>query len=309
MRHDLLDRGMIGFLMRLRRFAWHRRAATAPAASNARATRAPPPVREAGRAGDPPSAVAAANGQPSAEVSADGRFGASAITHPGPRRYNEDNYISSSHLGVWAVADGVGGHEAGDVASKTIVDALAGVPSGLSLGELIPEARLRLRDAHLSLQAEAARRGRDVVIASTVVVLLAQGDRYACLWAGDSRAYLLRAGVVQQVTKDHSLVQEMVDSGAITEEAAADHPQSNVITRAVGAGVPELELDEVTGRLDSGDRFVLCSDGLWKTMQNSELAGLLDEGSDVPAERLLAGALQRKADDNITVVTVEVSRD
>ncbi|MBV8776964.1 MAG: serine/threonine-protein phosphatase [Alphaproteobacteria bacterium] len=242
-----------------------------------------------------------------AEVSADGRFGASAITHPGSRSYNEDSYISCPELGVWAVADGVGGHEGGEIASRSIVEALRNVPPGLTLAEMIPEVRLRLRDVHLNLQAEAARRGRDVVMASTVVVLLASGNHFACLWAGDSRAYLLRNGLIRQVTQDHSLVQEMLNARAISEDEAITHPRSNVITRAVGAGAPELELDEVSDRLDTGDRFLLCSDGLWKMMGSTELAGILAvSGNAVPAERLLATALQRKADDNVTVITVQV---
>jgi serine/threonine-protein phosphatase Stp1 len=241
-----------------------------------------------------------------AEVSADGRFGASAITHPGSRPYNEDSYLSCPDLGVWAVADGVGGHEAGEVASRAVTDALRTLPAGLSVAELIPETRLRLRDAHLGLQAEAARRGRDVVMATTVVVLLARGNHFACLWAGDSRAYLLRGGLIRQVTQDHSLVQEMLNARAISEDEAVTHPRANVITRAVGAGDPELQLDEVGDRLNTGDRFILCSDGLWKMFGPAELATILAAGGEAPAERLLATALDRQADDNVTVVTVQV---
>jgi serine/threonine protein phosphatase PrpC len=280
---------MTTLLERLRHWAWPRRSQ---------------PVKPVAMH---PQARAAIDGDLTAEVKADGRFEASAITHPGSRRYNEDSYASYPELGVWVVADGVGGHQAGEVASRTITEALGAVPLGLNLKEMIPEVRRRIEGAHQSLQAEAASRGRDVVIASTVVVLLAQGDQYACLWAGDSRAYLLRNGMIRQVTKDHSLVQEMVSAGALKEEEAEDHPQSNVITRAVGAGVPQLQLDEVSERLDPGDRFLLCSDGLWKLMRPPEIASLLEADGEPPAQRLLATALTRKADDNLTIVTVRVS--
>jgi len=241
-----------------------------------------------------------------AEISADGRFGASAITHPGSRSYNEDSYISRPDLGVWAVADGVGGHEAGEVASKMVTDALSSIPSDLSFAELVVEVRLRINDAHIGLLEEAARRGREVVMATTVVALVARGAHFACLWAGDSRAYLMRDGVVRQVTQDHSLVQEMLNAHAISEDEAMTHPRANVITRAVGAGDAALQLDEVSDRLNTGDRFLLCSDGLWKMMGTAELAGMLAASGEPPAERLLATALERKADDNVTVVTVQV---
>jgi len=140
------------------------------------------------------------------------------------------------------------------------------------------------------------------MIASTLVVLLARDGHFACLWAGDSRVYLLRGGTLAQVTRDHSLVQELVDAGAITAEEADGHPRANVITRAVGAA-EALELDKVSNRLAAGDRFLLCSDGLNKTLSDAELAGLMADPG--PADRLLAEALERRATDNITVVAVE----
>lgn len=241
-----------------------------------------------------------------AEVNADGRFDASAITHPGSRPYNEDSYVSCPDLGVWAVADGVGGHQAGEVASQTVTDALRNIPGDLSFADMVVEVRSRLNDAHRSLQTEAARRGREVVMATTVVALVARGAQFACLWAGDSRAYLLRNGLMRQVTQDHSLVQEMLDANLISEDEAMTHPQSNIITRAVGAG-DALQLDEVSDRLDPGDCFLLCSDGLWKMMKTAELAGMLAASGEQPAERLLATALERRADDNVTIVTVQVA--
>jgi serine/threonine-protein phosphatase Stp1 len=238
-----------------------------------------------------------------------GHFRSSAATHPGAvRRRNEDNYVSRPDLGLWAVADGAGGHEAGDVASCIVTDALRTVPTGLGATELLGEIRHRIAGAHVALWAEAARRGRDAMCVSTVVVLLARQDYYACLWAGDSRAYLLRGGRFRQLTRDHSLVQELFDAGAISAADIAHHPSANVITRAVGA--EDLELDKVTDRLHPGDRFLLCSDGLFRTVPEPRLAETLAAGQGDIAERMVTTALARHAGDNVTAVTVEVlSRD
>ena len=150
------------------------------------------------------------------------------------------------------------------------------------------------------------RRGPDVIIASTVVVMLARNDFYACLWAGDSRAYLLRNGALQQITRDHSLVQELIEAGAIRPEDAEHHPRANVITRAVGAELDDFALDKVSGRIQAGDRFLLCSDGLCKTVPENELAILLSEDANVPPpDTLIAAALALNASDNVTAVAVE----
>ncbi len=240
------------------------------------------------------------------DVVSAGRFRSSAATHEGAvRSRNEDNYVNRPDLGLWAVTDGAGGHQAGDVAARIVVDSLKALPKGLGAAEKLAEVRLRVDHADGLLRAEAARRGGDAVLASTVVVLLAHDDYFACLWAGDSRAYHLRAGQFVQVTHDHSLVQELVDAGTISAAEAQTHPCANIITRAVGAGDEALVLDKVTGRLQSGDRFLLCSDGLFKTLPNRDLAGLLAADSDA-AERCLAAALARQADDNVTAVAVEV---
>jgi len=231
------------------------------------------------------------------------RFQSWAASHAGAvRSHNEDAFVDRPDLGLWAVADGAGGHDAGEVASGMLKEALDALPAGLSASELLSQVRLRVGEVHLALREEAARRGPHALIASTLVVLLARDGHFACLWAGDSRVYLLRGGTLAQVTRDHSLVQELVDAGAITAEEADGHPRANVITRAVGAA-EALELDKVSNRVAAGDRFLLCSDGLNKTLSDAELAGLMADPG--PAERLLAEALERRATDNITVVTVE----
>jgi protein phosphatase/serine/threonine-protein phosphatase Stp1 len=233
-------------------------------------------------------------------------FRSFVATDTGPRRHhNEDNYADRPGLGLWAVADGAGGHEAGEVASGMIRAALEAIPPGLDAAEMLAEVRGQLLDVHTALREEAARRGPGAMIASTVVVLLARGNHYAALWAGDSRIYLLRDGALSPVTRDHSLVQEMVDAGTLAAAEAERHPYANVITRAVGAGGEALELETATDAAQPGDRFLLCSDGLTKTLPEAEIAALLAGPDDTdPAQRLLAAALARNAGDNVTALVV-----
>ena len=164
-------------------------------------------------------------------MSAD-RFLSWATTHVGTvRSHNEDALVDRPDLGLWAVADGAGGHARGDVASRMIVEALEAIPPDLSAADVLSEVRRRVTEAHDTLRGDPDA-GEHDISASTVVVMIARGDHYACLWAGDSRAYLLRDGQMSQITRDHSLVQEMVDAGVITADEAETHPSANVITRA-----------------------------------------------------------------------------
>jgi protein phosphatase/serine/threonine-protein phosphatase Stp1 len=236
----------------------------------------------------------------------DGPFRSWAVTHPGAvRSHNEDAFVNRPDLGLWAVADGAGGHEAGEVASRMIADALEAIPPGLSAAELLAQVRLRIAATHAALREQAASSGPRTMIASTVVILIARGEHYACLWAGDSRAYLLRQDSLLQVTRDHSLVQELVTAGAITEAEAEGHPRANVITRAVGADLDELELEKISARLLPGDRFLLCSDGLCKTLGTTEIAGILATPGGGAADLLVAAALAHNVSDNVTAVVIE----
>ena len=231
-----------------------------------------------------------------------------AQTHAGAvRKHNEDALLSRPDIGLWAVADGAGGHASGEVASGMLAETLGSVPPGLGPQEMLADLRRRVSRVHTALKLEAARRGGPVMIASTVVILTVRGGHFACLWAGDSRAYLMRGGVLQQVTRDHSLVQEMVDAGMISAAEAETHPQANVITRAVGGADDELELDKVSGELAPGDRLLLCSDGLCKTLDEATLAATLaSDASSGAAEQLIAAALQGGSRDNVTAIVVEI---
>lgn len=231
-----------------------------------------------------------------------GRLAGQGMTHPGAvRPRNEDTFVDRGDIGLWAVADGAGGHGAGDVASAAIAAALLDLPPGLSAAEMLAQVRLRIGAVHAELRAKAQAAGQGRIIASTVVVLLARGGHYACLWAGDSRAYLLRDGQLTRVTRDHSVVQDLVESGLIDADEAEAHPQANVITRAVGAE-GELELDKVSARVVPGDTFLLCSDGLFKALPEAEIARHLAAGEGPDA--LLAAALAAAARDNVTAVVV-----
>ncbi|CAH0300627.1 PP2C family serine/threonine-protein phosphatase [Roseomonas sp. CECT 9278] len=226
-----------------------------------------------------------------------------AATHPGAvRPRNEDALLDRPDIGLWVVADGAGGHGAGDVASAAIVAALETIGPGLSAAELLAQVRIRLTQVHQGLQEEAARRGPGRILASTVVVMLARGEHFAMLWAGDSRGYLMRNGALTRVTRDHSLVQELVDQGTLSEDEAESHPQANVITRAVGAQ-GELELDKISGRIAEGDRYLLCTDGLFKTMSEAEIAAMISGGSDALA--IVTEAVGRGARDNVSAIAVD----
>ncbi len=226
------------------------------------------------------------------------------VTHPGVvRSRNEDAFVDRGDIGLWAVADGAGGHGDGNLASSAVAVALSDMPAGLCAAEVLAQVRLRLAGAHAELQRLAAERAKGDVIVTTVVVLMARGDHFACLWAGDSRAYLLREGTFCQMTHDHSLVQELVAAGALAPQDAETHPQANIITRAVGSEEP-LQLDKVAGTLLPGDLILLCTDGLFKALRESEIARLLAAGAE--PEELLDMALKAGARDNVTLLVVKV---
>ena len=164
------------------------------------------------------------------------RYRSAARTHAGAvRQRNEDAVLERPEIGLWAVADGAGGHQCGDYASGNIITALGKVSPTLSTVQLIDDIRSRLSRVNQELRERAADIGPRAMICSTVVVLLIVEGRSCCLWAGDSRCYLLRGGALRQVSRDHSYVQNLVDRGEIRPEAAADHPLAHVVTNLLGA--------------------------------------------------------------------------
>ena len=232
-----------------------------------------------------------------------------ARTHVGTvRRRNEDAVLERAEIGLWAVADGAGGHERGDFASSRIIAALRRVDPALSGLSLVEEVKGSLAEVNREVRAKAATIGPNALIGSTVAVLLIWGDQYCCLWAGDSRLYRMRASQLRQLTRDQSHVQDLVDRGEILPEAAASHPMANIVTNLIGA-FDRLVLEERHDRLEPGDILLLCSDGLSGTLRDTEIARILT-GSPlaVAADGLIEQALARGARDNVSAVVVEYMR-
>jgi serine/threonine protein phosphatase Stp1 len=224
-------------------------------------------------------------------------------THVGLRRkVNEDSMLVRTDRGLWAVADGMGGHDAGEVASAMVTDALRRLPIVYGLDPLVESAIGALQGVNRELITLAGSKGQQRTIGSTVVGLAIAGGQYRCFWAGDSRAYRIRGHQIAQLTRDHSLVQDLVDAGMLTPQEAENHPNASVITRAVGV-VEELRIETSTGEAQPGDIFLLASDGLTRVVEDSELvAELTSKPLAEAAEALIETVLSRGAPDNVTMV-------
>lgn len=232
-----------------------------------------------------------------------------ARTHVGTvRRRNEDAVLERAAIGLWAVADGAGGHQRGDYASSRIITALRNLDPALSGLSLVEEVKGSLAEVNRDVRAKAATIGPNALIGSTVAVLLIWGDQCCCLWAGDSRLYRMRAGQLRQLSRDQSHVQDLVDRGEVSPEAAAVHPMANIVTNLIGA-FDRLVLEERHDRLEPGDILLLCSDGLSSSLRDTEIALILT-GSPLAAaaDRLIERALDQGARDNVSVVVVEYTR-
>jgi protein phosphatase len=219
------------------------------------------------------------------------------------RSRNEDACLAQPQRGLWAVADGMGGHAFGDVASRTVVEMLDQLPPHTNLPRYIDAARDQLAQVNDALRTEA--RARHVpVMGSTVVVLLACGTEAACLWAGDSRIYLYRHGRLQQLTRDHSQAAALQARGV---DAVTAGVGANMITRAVGAS-DTLDVEVTTLATRDGDIFLLCSDGLSSFVPEQDIREALACGDcDRAAQTLVGLALANGGRDNITVVVVRAA--
>ena len=222
------------------------------------------------------------------------------------RKINEDSLLAETDRGLWVVADGMGGHHKGEVASAAVVVALRRLPDYEDLDKLTSAAIEALRQVNDELICLAQSEDSERTIGTTVVGLLVLGERFRCFWAGDSRAYWLRSGEIMRLSRDHSLVQDLIDAGMLTPEEAEVHENSNVITRAVGVR-ERLEVDTVSGDAQSGDYFVLASDGLTRLVADDEIAAELSNGSlEQAADKLIATVLERGAPDNVSVIITKV---
>jgi protein phosphatase len=226
------------------------------------------------------------------------------------RSGNEDSYFSDPPRGIFVVADGMGGHAAGEVASDMAVRILAdelGNARELTEEQVSEGIQRSLQRANLAIYQRTLVEVDKQGMGTTVSVLILRDGRFVIGQVGDSRIYLLRDGLLRQLTKDHSYVQEQVDAGVLTPEQARYHPYSNVITRCVGAGA-EVQPDLYTGEIRRGDTFLVASDGLTGMVDDRRLQHLLQARASAQrvVDALIAEANGRGGLDNITAIVVRV---
>lgn len=221
------------------------------------------------------------------------------------RDHNEDNILVLPDRGIWLVADGMGGYEAGEIASAIVVEEVPKLlGQGLKLNEILSEVHQRIH--------KAVKFGRGVAgMGSTAVLLHVEGNSYEIAWVGDSRAYLWDGSSLMQLTRDHSYVQQLLDSGAISEAEALNHPQGNVISQALGSDINDVKVDSISGKLAKGDRILLCSDGLTSEVTAREIAAVLarQQSCQTTADLLINKANENGGSDNISVILVGAPED
>jgi protein phosphatase len=239
------------------------------------------------------------------------RFACAARTDVGVvRSGNEDSYLMADDRGLFVVADGMGGHAAGEVASEMAARLVAETyrpARGMSDDELMAQMVAAIRSANSAIFERTLQEHDKRGMGTTVTVLALLPRRYLIGQVGDSRAYVLRGGSLTQVTKDHSYVQEQVDAGRLSPEEARVHPYANVITRCVGSSgdvVPDLYI----GTLEAGDLLLLASDGLTGMMEDEDLQAILEQDGSLEdrVDALIAEANRRGGLDNITVILVQI---
>jgi serine/threonine protein phosphatase PrpC len=224
------------------------------------------------------------------------------LSHVGLRReHNEDTYYGDGQLGLWLVADGMGGHEFGEVASALARDTIVReVRAGKALAQAIQAA-----DEEIIKQSR--RRAEALPMGTTIAAARVTNDRFEIAWVGDSRVYLWN-GELRQISQDHSYVQELIDQGAITAEQARNHPHRNVVTQALGVTDPQsLKVETITGELKPGMQLLLCSDGLTEEVDDRAIASVLyktDLSAQECVDQLVMAALDGGGSDNVTVVLV-----
>ncbi len=230
--------------------------------------------------------------------------GGAGLSHRGRvRSLNEDAILVDPTGALWVVADGMGGHGHGDLAADLVVDAFARMPHGGGGRALLARA---FDAAHETVRRRAEADGLGS-IGATAVAALVEGRHATLGWAGDSRGYRLRGAALERLTRDHSVVQELIDSGGLTEAEAERHPQSHVVTRAVGAGA-RAEPSFADVDLAPGDLLLLCSDGLTRCVPEPEIARILAGAPDpdTACRALIEAALAAGAPDNVSAVVVRI---
>jgi PPM family protein phosphatase len=225
------------------------------------------------------------------------------LTHAGLRReLNEDTYYGDTSLGLWLVADGMGGHEYGEVASAIAREVIVReVCSGATLSDAI-----RVADEEIILCSK--KRGGSLPMGTTIIAAKVHGSQFEMAWVGDSRGYLWRDGALRQISQDHSYVQELIAQGAISAAQARSHPHRNVVTQALGVTAPEhLNVETLTGELRPGMQLLLCSDGLTEEVDDRMIAQVIAHqecSAQECVDGLVAAALDHGGSDNITAILI-----
>ena len=227
------------------------------------------------------------------------------LTHVGLRRaLNEDTYYGDSDLGLWLVADGMGGHDHGEIAAALAREVVVReTRQGTSLAQAIVIA-----DEEIIRNAASGKRNGQLPMGTTIVAARVRDGRFEVAWVGDSRAYLWHGGQLAQLSHDHSYVQELIRQGAISSDQARSHPQRNVVTQALGVTDPgNLNVELLSGELQPGMQLLLCSDGLTEEVDDAAIARVLAHtecSAQECVDGLVAAALDGGGSDNVTVLLV-----
>ena len=221
-------------------------------------------------------------------------------THVGNvRTDNEDNYAVNVEVGFCVLADGMGGHEAGEIASQIVVDS---VSADINKGKLMADA---LVNAHRTVQKAGSNGKGRKAMGSTAVAIKFNTEKYEIAWVGDSRAYCWDGETLIQLSQDHSLVQRMIDDGKITAAKASNHPKRNYLTQSLGMSeVHTMNVGHVQGNLYPHYQFLLCSDGLTDEVTDAEIAEIfkLEVSEQEKADMLIKRAVDNGGSDNVTVI-------
>lgn len=231
----------------------------------------------------------------------------SAQTHPGhKRKQNQDCLHMDDQHGLWIVADGMGGHQGGEIASAIACEV---IPEQIGQDKDLQEA---LRAAHRRIIAHGEAQPQLRGLGTTVVVVREQGHEYEIAWSGDSRIYRWRRGRLEQVSEDHSIVQRMLKSGLLSEQQARHHPHQHVISSCLGSmSADGLEIGYLRAQWEQGDWLLLCSDGLTDELEDPQIAALLRNHTDIStaSEGLLQAALNAGGRDNVSVALIQAPDD
>ncbi len=226
------------------------------------------------------------------------------------RSKNEDSILVLEDENVWIVADGMGGHHAGDFASQTITNNMSLFKQHASLDDSILLLEENILNSNAMIRKKSLKLGRNATIGSTVVCVYVWHNLLFSLWAGDSRLYRYRDSSLERLTEDHSYVEELVRMGKIEARDAEEHPAANVVLKAVGID-DQLRIDLEYFEMQDGDIYIICSDGLYKDLEGAKIAPIIQSHPDNMnelAQTLLDASLAAGGTDNTSIITMKISQ-